>query len=316
MDGRTTKQLLAEGMTARGIRAAVSDGSLVRVRRGLYLAQEQPGTPEHRRLLAAALPLLQDAVVSHQSAAVLHGLHLPDGPGECLHVIQPRRTRGGGQRRGIMHSHVVRLQPADVVLVDGVRVTSRSRTVVDLARSLPFDDAVIVMDAALHDSRHPGRENVAERAALEAAVTRAGRVAGIAQARAVLAVADGRAESPLETRSRLLMWREQLPTPEIQYVVLDALGHVLARLDFAWPEQQVYGECDGIVKYTTLLKPGQGSRDVLIREKQRDNDLADLGWRQVRWLDRDLQRPTVLTRRIRKALSSGNGATVPDKSNR
>lgn len=301
---RTTKDLLAEGRTDRDLRRAVGNGELVRIRRGIY-SDEAADTPmkRHRLLIEATAPRLGDVVLSHESAAVLHGLHLPHEPGELVHVTRARRTPGGGQRNHVVHTHVGRVAPDDVVELEGFRVTTPARTVVDLARGMGFDDAVVLLDAALQSPDLRGEESPLLRAELEGVIERCGRVPGIKMARDVLALADGRSGSPLESRSRIIMWRHGLPKPVLQHVVVDDHGHVIARLDFAWVEEKVYGECDGAVKYDELLAPGQTARHVLMAEKHRDNALADLGWRQVRWMDPDLARPKVLCGRIQQALA-------------
>lgn len=97
----------------------------------------------------------------------------------------------------------------------------------------------------------------------------------------------------------------------LQYVVLDEHGHVLARLDFTWPELMVYGECDGQVKYGVLLQEGQTASGAVMQEKRRSNDLAALGWREVRWGDAAVNHPVALTRRLRRAL--GDPVPVADR---
>ncbi len=301
---RTTKDLLAEGRTDRDLRRAVGNGHLVRIRRGVY-SDEEPDTPveRHRLLIEATAPCLGDVVLSHESAAVLHGLHLPHGPGELVQVTRTRRTPGGGQRNQVVHTHGGWLAADDIVTAEGFRVTARARTLVDVARGMSFDDAVVLLDAALRSPDHPGEESAMFRAELEGEIARSRRVPGVKMARDALAFADGRSGSPLESRSRIIMWRHGLPRPVLQHVVVDDHGHVIARLDFAWLEEKVYGECDGAVKYDELLAPGQTARQVLMAEKHRDNALADRGWRQVRWMGPDLARPKVLCGRIQQALA-------------
>lgn len=304
MEHRSTQQLLSEGLTHRDLRRAVTVGELVRLRRGSYLPTA-PESPEelHRHLVEATMPGLDGVVLSHGSAAVLHGLWLPDGPPGLVQVVRPRTSRGGGQRNGVVHTHTGQLAGSDLMLVDGLAVTTPARTLLDCARGLGFDEAVMLLDAALHDPADPGQERAGLRASLDEASSRLGRVAGVRNARAALAFADGRAESPLESRSRIVLWRQGLPTPELQYAVRDQWGHLIARLDFAWPEERVYGECDGQVKYGQLLAPGETASHVVMREKHRDNQLADRGWRQVRWMEADLARPRLLDARIRRALA-------------
>lgn len=306
MDTRTTRELLAEGHSSEYLRRAVEQGNLVRVRRGAYAASASPDARQrHRQLIDATLPGLRDAVLSHHSAAVVHGIELPHAVPSRVQVIRTRSSKGGGQRNGVVHTRMVRLPPEDIECVDGLVVTSRARTVVDLARGMGFDAAVILLDAALRDPAGQGKESTEYRAAIEAVIRRCGRVPGIKMARDALAFADGRAESPLESRSRLMMWRHHLPMPVLQREVLDRNGHLLARLDFAWEEEMLYGECDGQVKYGVLLAEGQTPSGAVMQEKRRANDLAALGWREIRWDDHDVRYPTVLCRRIEDALRRG-----------
>ncbi|MEL4357674.1 MULTISPECIES: hypothetical protein [unclassified Luteococcus] len=301
---RTTQQWLAEGRTPADLRRPVAAGELVHLRRGAYVQQTAKTKEErHRQLIDATAPGLTDAVLSHYSAAVVHGLLLPHGPSQEVQVIRSRTSRGGGTKRGPLHVHVARLPPEDITMVDGLAVTTRARTLVDLACRMTFDAAVVTLDAGLRHPEGRGRESAAMRQQVEAVLSRMGRVPGIKKARDAVAFADGRAESPLESRSQLVLWREGIAPPELQYVVRDQSGREIARLDFAWPEHKVYGECDGKVKYTTLLRDGETPGDVVMREKRRDNLLTDLGWRAVRWQDLDLQRPKVLAGRVRRALA-------------
>jgi hypothetical protein len=87
------------------------------------------------------------SVVSHLSAAVVHGL--PVFADQLDHVQLTRDDVAGGKRRGRLHLHAAPLDPTEVVKINGIATTSMARTVVDLARSIAFDRAVVVGDAAL-----------------------------------------------------------------------------------------------------------------------------------------------------------------------
>ena len=117
-----------------------------------------------------------------------------------------------------------------------------------------------------------------------------------------LKAADGRAESPLETLSRLLFQAEGIPTPLLQFLVLDRQGRFVARCDFGWPDFRILGEADGMAKYTTLLRPGETAADAILREKQRENALQALGWIVFRWCYDDLLNPGRLVARLRALL--------------
>ena len=57
--------------------------------------------------------------------------------------------------------------------------------------------------------------------------------------------ADGRAESPMESETRLVFIDGGLPEAELQYEIRDRRGR-LWRVDFAWPEAMVVAEYDSV----------------------------------------------------------------------
>ena len=128
------------------------------------------------------------------------------------------------------------------------------------------------------------------------------RGAGSAQARQVATLADGLAESPQETRLRLLLHRSGLPAPVAQHVVRDDAGRFVARVDFAWPGLRVALEYDGLWH----AEDGQFAKD-----RERLNRLREAGWVVVFVTAADLHRPERLLRRIAEALA---GAPVVHSS--
>jgi hypothetical protein len=68
---------------------------------------------------------------------------------------------------------------------------------------------------------------------------------GIVKVRELLALADGRAESPMESEARLVFIDGGLPTPELQYEIVDRCGDRW-RVDFAWPEAMVVAEYESM----------------------------------------------------------------------
>lgn len=289
-----TRDLAAAGHSATELARLGRTGELVHLRRGAWLTAE-PGdvVRRHRLLVAATLELTADAVVSHLSAAVLHGLPVP-GPLPRVHLTRPA---GRGKRRGYVHLHVAALDASDVVVRDGVAVTSLARTVVDLGCSLPFADAVVAGDAALRLglARHE----------LDEVLARAGRRPGVGAARRVAAFADGR-ESVGESRSRVVLHRIGLPPTTLQLAVHDTSGRLVGRSDFGWEDRRTLGEFDGRVKYGRLLGPDQRAEDVLWAEKQREDELRDQGWQMARWTWWHLDHERALEERLRRALARGS----------
>jgi hypothetical protein len=66
----------------------------------------------------------------------------------------------------------------------------------------------------------------------------------------VVALADRRSESVLETRLRLNLVLGGLPVPDVQYRVHDDYGFVLARVDLAYPSARLAIEYDGDTHFT------------------------------------------------------------------
>src|SRR5699024_6891566 len=103
----------------------------------------------------------------------------------------------------------------------------------------------------------------------------------------VLRLADGRAESPGESRTRFLCYRFHLPAPDLQYRVRNEAGVLVARTDFVWLEYAHVGEFDGMVKYGRLLKDGESPSEVVTAEKLREDRVRAecLGMSRVVWSD-------------------------------
>jgi hypothetical protein len=297
---RLTRELIAEGSTHSELARQTRSGQLVHVRRGAYDASGQAaekGAAEHRRLVVATVPMLHaDSVVSHLSAAVLHGL--PVFADQLARVQVTRPGRGGGKSRSVTSIYTAPLDDSEIVDVAGVRTTSLARTVVDTSRTLPFDQAVMVADAALSRGLAPE--------ALDECLKGSMRRPGMPNARRVAHFADARSESPGESLSRVALHTVGVPAPSLQHEIFDSSGQLVGRSDFCWEEHRTLGEFDGRVKYGRLLKPGQSLEDVLFREKLREDALRDLGWEIVRWIWADLKRPQVIAERLERAFARGS----------
>lgn len=271
-------RMLAAGWSDDEVRRLLRVGDLSRIRRGSYVVGPLPDEParRHRIAVTAAVGALGDeAVVSHVSAAVLHGLPLW---GVGLNRVHVTRARASGGRRGrVVHVHTAPLAHAEIDVVDGIAVTSVARTLVDVARTVPFEQAVVVLDAALALDKVKG-EQLAE------ALLRAHSWPGCPAARRAVAFAEPGAQSVGESRSRVAIVRAALPRPVLQWEVCDSAGRSLGFADFGWPELRAVGEFDGEIKYGRLLKPGQSPGDVVFAEKVREDQMraTDLG--MARWI--------------------------------
>ncbi|CAO5188812.1 DUF559 domain-containing protein [Frankia sp. AiPs1] len=193
-----------------------------------------------------------------------------DDGSEPVHLILPARlTRA--QPRGI-RLHFTDLAATERIEHDGIPLTSPERTLADLVLAAPGREAAVaVMDAALHAAMVPDLR------AVRHSVT--GR-RGYRRVQAWWSLADRRAQSPLETRLRLLFADAGLAPPRPQWAVSDAAGQVIAQLDLAWPALRVAVEAD--------LAPASRPAAMMHRERQRANLLAAMHWTVLRFSDLDV----------------------------
>ncbi|WP_299575868.1 hypothetical protein [uncultured Williamsia sp.] len=269
---------LASGLTDRLLEARVRAGELERLRPGVWVptADRLPEASHRLRVLACPSHTLP---VSHQSAAVMHGLGLLHPDFSRVHVTTG--TASGGRVHPTRHIHSGLLGPEETVVVDGVPTTSIERTAVDVACGYDFDAALVVFDSALRAG--------ADREVMAETIAR-GRRRGNAAARIALPLADGAAESVGESWSRAQMITARLPTARLQHERRVRGRRIVT--DFDW-DRQLVGEFDGHVKYGRLLKPGQTVADVVEDEKAREDLLRWDGSMVVRWIWADLERRRV-----------------------
>lgn len=244
------------------------------------------------RVLALRQVSGRNAVASHHSAATLHRLALLKSPPAGIVTLtlppQDRRERAGP--RDVVF-HAARLPPEQVTRLYNLPLTTAARTVVDLARTLPFTDGVVVADSVLSQEK-------AARPELLAVLRTCTNWPGVQRARRVVAFADERAESPLESAARVVFDQSGLEAPDLQVTV--RTRNAAARVDFLWREQKVIAEADGLAKYN--------GKDDLIAQFARDRQLRDAGYRVVHFTWRELfETPGVVVARIRAALA-GRGA--------
>lgn len=241
-----------------------------------------------RRARAVAHLALPGAVVSGRSAGVLWGVPLagPDDDVEC--TVAPGCR--AGSVRGIRVTRRA-LPQEEVTRRGGVRVTTAGRTALDLARIQPAEEAVVALDQFLRAGPLT-LEQLREEAA-------ARRGPGCRQIRRAAELADGLAESPQETRVRLLLHRSRLPRPTAQYTVRGADGGFLARVDFAWPDAKVAVEYEGM---------WHGQPHQVARDRRRLNDLTAAGWTVVFVTAGDLRDPMQVIARVAAALAASRYA--------
>ena len=230
------------------------------------------------RALQVAVP---DSVVSHESAAAL--LRLPCRTSRDVHLTRPAGSPPV-RRPGVV-GHVRRLDEDDVVLLDGVRVTGPLRVLLDLAGVLALSDLVVLGDAV---ARRIGQQ------ALLDGVREAPRGRGLVRARDAVQLVDPGADSPGETRVRLLLHEAGLVGLRHGVVVRDRAGGWLAAPDLADERSRVAVQYDGLVHLERGARRWQADID-------RDELTRSAGWQLVVLTGRDLRLPHVAVAKVRAA---------------
>jgi predicted transcriptional regulator of viral defense system len=258
-------QLARVGLSATAVRKRAASGRLHRIYTAVYSLVPRELLTRRGHWMAAALACGPDAVVSHRTAAVLHGLM--EYNGAKTDVTVPGRH---SHRRGHIVAHSSRnLTPADVTVEDGIPCTTVARTLLDLAdvverRRLEraFDQAEIMGAFDLMAIEDQLRRNPTRPAARKV--------------RALLDehyIGSTLTESELEELALALCRRIPIPKPEVQrWLVLPDGGPAL-RPDFTWVKQRVILEADGDRVH--------GTRQARERRNIRDQRLIVHGWRPL-----------------------------------
>lgn len=302
-------ELCAHGCSERAIRTAVAAGDLHRVRRGWYATAREWDQlwPEGRHLLhvvAVSRDVRGDHhVFSHASAAALHGLPLYRFAPDRVHlrVANPRHICSVPD----VHRHEGQVPFGDVTFVRGIRTTSLERTIVDLTRSVPLETAVAAADFALRAVAIEGNAENNQRAevwrdAVHARIAADRGQRGIRQARWVAQFADGRAQLPGESVSRLQLFRLGVRNLDLQ-VNVPAPDGGNYWVDFGINDCNAFGEYDGESKYLDEgMRAGRTMEQVLLDEKRREDWIrGTTGRRVVRWGVREAASAAALAQHLR-----------------
>jgi very-short-patch-repair endonuclease len=257
-----TWQLTPLGFNNDDVHYRATVGRLHRHYRGVYSVGHHKLTREGRWM--AAVPAFgPDAVVSHWTAAALWGFATSSWR---AHVTTPTPRRG---RRDIV-AHVGPLHPEDVTRQNGIPVTSVARTILDIAPLVDRARLTRIIENAI-------RLEVFDLRALERAIARTPRRAGVPKLRAVLA--DYRhtpnLRSNYERIFRDLVVNAGLPEPQFNVLVEDFL------VDAYWPQWRLIVEIDSIAYHMTPR--------AFERDRMRDAILQKAGYRVLRITEKRLK---------------------------
>jgi very-short-patch-repair endonuclease len=267
------RQLRALGFSDRRIDGWITAGAMVRLQPATVQLGGSPATVH--QVAAAACLANPNVVAAGRTAGRMWQLrNMPVGPALVLatssyapqlHDVEVWRTR-------LLPDHHV------VVRSDGIRVTAPHRTLLELARELPTDDALASAMAQVRD-----RYNVSLRLLhqLKRESGLSGRP-GAARFTRVLAAMDG--QRPAQSEPELVLARAIVaaglarPVPQFE-ITLPGIGAI--RADLAFPDARL------IVEFDHSHWHAYG-RTVVGRDKRRDRQLAALGWVVLRFDEDDL----------------------------
>jgi hypothetical protein len=260
------------------------------VYRNVYVSKGDVLTPA-TRAVAAWLWSGRQATAAGLSAAALHGTHWidPQLPAELY-------RRNGKPVDGIV-IHRDELFDGETGLVRGIPATTPARTAFDLGRRGRRTPALVQVDALANATK-------LEKSDVQPLIERHRGVRGLVQLREVLDLMDGGAESPQETRTRLVLIDAGLPRPTTQIIVYgNFAGRRYAKVDMGYEAFKVGVEYDGEQHWTD---PQQYAYDI-----DRHAELLARGWVIIRVSAEMLRfRPGVIVARVCLALRAA-GAEWP-----
>ena len=277
------RQARAAGLSSTSIAGAVRRRQIIPVAPSLYAVREAwvELSPRelHLAMSRAAAASVEGSVVSHQSAALLHGLPHPIGPLGPVSLTLPESTCTAARDdwRRLLDGD---LPDTHVTRIEGVRATSVDRTVVDSFRQLRPRDALAIADGALR----AGKTELHDLQVMRAFQT---RWPGVRKAHVGLAMVDPRRESWLESASVATAHQLGFSVPMSQVWIHRLDGTPIGRVDFLWRVAGVVGEADGRGKYLGAYASenwdAQEAASHMLAERDRERDLEGAGFAVARW---------------------------------
>lgn len=225
------------------------------------------GIPPSWRCELLAACLAGGGVASHRSAAALWDL--PGAHHTRVELIAARWERAQHARL-VVHESLL-LDDIDKDVVDGIPTTTIERTVFDLCRVCPE----VVVDMAIDRAFARGRITHDRLVATEARLATRGRPGAAKFHRIVARRSDGASapESAAERQLARALVDQGLPEPEVQFVVRDTDGQLVARCDLAYPQWRIVIEYDSVQEHT--------GRSALLRDSARRNAITALGFTPI-----------------------------------
>jgi hypothetical protein len=274
-------QLSELGFDEAAIRRRVASGRLHRLYRGVY-AVGHTVLNRNGRYLAAVMACGDGAALSHRSAAALWGIR----PSAAARFDVTVSHTSGVRSTAAIVVHRSR-RPAHTTRHEGIPVTTPGQTLADLATALPkraLEKAAEQAEALrLHVAKpdgHPGSKRLEQALDHDLGTT---------------------TRSPLEDAFLELCDDYGIPRPLVNVVVA---GY---EVDFCWPAERLIVETDGYEHH--------GTREAFERDRAKDARLTALGWRVMRFTQRQIATApasvadvVLAARHAAAALEPGDGA--------
>jgi very-short-patch-repair endonuclease len=297
----TARQLRKAGLSPGTLARAVAAATVVRLDRGLYGLAALPPRPQYvvtdkgtaaayvAHVRATLLVLGEGAAAHGRTAAALRGWPMLVEPSRSIEVALRHGSRPVARADvKVTERRQVAIELLDVLSgTDRLRVTTAVQTVLDCCRMLPLVEAVVIADSALR----AGEVTLTE---LQQAAASMRGLRDAAAVRRVLNLCDPECGSVLESVLRVRMVQDGIAGFTTQRVILDGTGRHVLRADFLFERERLLVEVDG-------EKWHQDAE----RDRKRDNQLAALGWRvlRYRWAE-VVHAPRAVLSEIRDAVGS------------
>jgi hypothetical protein len=249
------------------------------------------------RIGAAAETFESRTVFARHSAASVLGIPTI---GKDLPVCALTFRNDGGRSRAGVVRHFADPAGVDIRRVDGLLVTGRLQTVLDLAAYTPFAEAVVPVEHVLKPDRRKGIQALSKDELLAAADGKY-TDAALRRIRAVVAFASALSASAGESYSRALMYTAGFELPIQQREFRDELG-LIGYSDFVWEKARIAAEFDGLVKYQKEeYLNGLTPSEAVVKEKAREDRIRALGYGVTRWVWAELMDFPRLERKLLEA---------------
>ncbi len=281
----TREQLIPLGFTRHQIQTRVAAGRWARAAPSVF--DVAPASFDGRRALHAAV-LASRGLASHRSAGSLR--QLIDVPPDRPEIVVAGATLPRGLDAWVHRSRTI--GPKHHTRVDGIATTSIVRTLLDLGSVVSEATLSIAVSRAI-----VSRQTAVPRilAAVDDGPLMGHR--GVAPLRVVLShyrVDRQACESELESLLHEAIAQQRIPTFRQHRVRVAGRRY---RFDFAWPDQMVFVEVDGLAEHT--------ERSAFDNDRRRQNLLVAMGWLPLRYTWTDLtKRPHEVVTEIIAVLSS------------